>query len=47
MPFKSKSQARAMFAGLFGKKMQKAAPEWAAATKSIKKLPNHVKSKKR
>jgi len=44
MPFKSKAQAKFMFA-----KHPEIAKEFAAATPSIKKLPNHVKkrSKKR
>jgi hypothetical protein len=42
MPFKSKAQARFMFA-----KKPELAQEFADATPSIKKLPNHVKPKKR
>jgi hypothetical protein len=41
MPFKSKAQARFMFA-----KHPKIAAEWEDKTKSIKKLPNKVKKKK-
>lgn len=41
MPFKSKAQARFMFA-----KKPELAKEFASKTKSIKKLPNHVKKKK-
>lgn len=40
MPFKSKAQARFMFA-----KKPAMAKEFASATKSIKKLPEHVKTK--
>jgi len=42
MPFKSKSQAKYMFA-----KHPKIAKEFAKKTKSIKALPNKVKSKKK
>jgi hypothetical protein len=38
MPFKSKQQAKFMFA-----KKPAMAKEWAAATPDIKKLPNKVK----
>ncbi len=38
MPFKSKAQAKFMFA-----KKPKLAKEFASATKSIKALPEHVK----
>lgn len=41
MPFKSKAQAKYMFA-----KHPKIAKEFASATPSIKKLPEHVKKKK-
>lgn len=41
MPFKSKAQARFMFA-----KKPKLAKEFADETKSIKKLPNKVKKTK-
>ena len=40
MPFKSKAQAKYMFA-----KKPELAKEFAAATPSIKKLPEHVKKK--
>jgi hypothetical protein len=40
MPFKSKAQARFLFA-----KKPKIAKEFAEKTKSIKKLPNKVKKK--
>lgn len=40
MPFKSKAQARFMFA-----KKPEMAKEWAAATPSIKALPNKVSSR--
>jgi hypothetical protein len=42
MPFKSKAQARYMFA-----KHPKIAKEFASKTKSIKALPNKVKAKKK
>jgi hypothetical protein len=42
MPFKSKAQAKFMFA-----KKPKLAKEFADATPSIKKLPEHVKKKKK
>ncbi len=42
MPFKSKAQARWMFA-----KKPEMAKEFAAATDSIKRLPQHVKKKKK
>jgi hypothetical protein len=41
MPFKSKSQARFMFS-----QHPEMAKEWAAATPSIKKLPDKVKKPK-
>lgn len=41
MPFKSKAQARYLFA-----KEPEVAAEFAAKTKSIKKLPEHVKKPK-
>jgi len=41
MPFKSKAQARWMFA-----KKPKMAEEWVEKTKSIKALPEHKKEKK-
>ncbi len=42
MPFQSKAQERAAFAGGLGKKMQDAAPEWAAQTNQ-QTLPITVK----
>jgi hypothetical protein len=42
MPFKSKAQARMMFA-----KDKKMAKRWAAETPSIKALPEKVKKKKK
>lgn len=33
---------RAAFAGYLGKTMKKKAPQWAAETPNIKKLPKHV-----
>jgi hypothetical protein len=41
MPFKSKAQAKYMFA-----KHPKIAAEFASKTKSIKALPNRIKKKK-
>jgi hypothetical protein len=41
MPFKSKKQAKWMFAN-----KPKMAKEWASKTKSFKKLPNKVRVKK-
>jgi hypothetical protein len=41
MPFKSKAQAREMFAN-----QPKIAKKWAKITPSIKSLPEHVKKKK-
>lgn len=41
MPFKSKAQAKYMYA-----KHPEIAKEFASKTKSIKKLPEHVKAKK-
>lgn len=43
MPFKSKAQMRSAFAGFLGQTMKKKAPQWAKETKSIKRLPEHVK----
>lgn len=42
MPFKSKAQMRLMYA-----KNPELAKEFAAHTKNIKKLPEHVKPKKK
>jgi hypothetical protein len=42
MPFKSKAQARFMFA-----KHPKIAKRWAKQTKSIKALPNKKRSRKK
>lgn len=42
MPFKSKAQARYLFA-----KEPEVAKEFASKTKSIKALPEHVKKKKK
>lgn len=42
MPFKSKAQAKYMFA-----KKPELAKEFADATPSIKKLPEHVKPKRK
>lgn len=43
MPFKSKAQMRAAFAGALGKEMQRKAPDWAKETPNPKQLPQHVK----
>lgn len=44
MPFKSKAQAKKMFAMEKRGELKKGvAEEFAASTKSIKSLPNHVK----
>jgi len=42
MPFKSKAQAKYLFAN-----EPEVAKEFASKTKSIKKLPEHVKPKKK
>ena len=44
MPFKSKAQQGAAFGGFLGKEMQQKAPEWAAETPNIKKLPKKAPS---
>lgn len=41
MPFKSKAQARFMFAN-----HPRIAKRWAKETHNMKRLPNHVKKKK-
>jgi hypothetical protein len=47
MPFKSKAQAKKMFAMESRGELKKGvAEEFAHATKNIKKLPEHVKKKK-
>jgi hypothetical protein len=48
MPFKSKAQARKMFVMEGRGELKKGtAEEFAHATKNIKKLPEHVKPKKK
>lgn len=47
MPFKSKAQERAAFAGYLGPEMKKKAKKWAKETPNQKKLPQRVKSKKK
>jgi hypothetical protein len=42
MPFKSKQQAKFMFA-----RHPKMAKKWASKTKSIKKLPKYAKKRKK
>lgn len=46
MPFKSKAQMRAAFAGGLGPEMKAKAPEFAAATPNQKALPEKVGKKK-
>jgi len=46
MPFASLAQSRLFFSGGAGKKMQKAAPEWASKT-DYKHLPKRVKKIKK
>lgn len=43
MPFQSKAQMRAAFAGALGPEMQGKAREWAHETPDLKRLPEHVK----
>lgn len=48
MPFKSKSQMRKFFSMESRGELKKGtAEEWAHKTKSVKKLPNKVKRKKK
>jgi|HubBroStandDraft_2_1064218.scaffolds.fasta_scaffold154641_4 hypothetical protein len=42
MPFKSSAQQRAAFSGALGPEMKKKAPQWAAETPNMSKLPAHV-----
>lgn len=44
MPFQSKAQMRAAFAGYLGEEMKDKAKQWAAETPSIKKLPERKKT---
>jgi len=46
MPFKSKAQMKAAFAGGLGLEMKGKAREWAALTPNPSQLPNHVDKKK-
>lgn len=46
MPFQSKAQMRAAFAGYLGEEMQSKAEQWAHETPNIKKLPEHKSKKK-
>lgn len=42
MPFKSKSQMKAAFAGALGPEMKSKAKEWADKTPNLKRLPEHA-----
>lgn len=44
MPFKSRAQEKAAFAGYLGSEMKSKAKEWASVTDQ-KSLPEHVKHK--
>ncbi len=46
MPFKSKSQMAAAFAGGLGPKMKKKAKLWAEHTPNIEDLPEHADTEK-
>lgn len=46
MPFVSKSQWKAAFAGYLGPKMKSLAREWAHETPSYKALPNESKKER-
>lgn len=46
MPFQSKAQMQAAFAGGLGPEMQAKAEEFARATPNLKALPEHVGKKK-
>jgi hypothetical protein len=46
-PFASRAQMAAAFAGRLGPEMQKRAKQWAAETPNIKKLPYHVKKRRK
>lgn len=45
MPFSSKAQMRASFAGALGPEIKRKAKMWAKETPDIKGLPEHVKLK--
>jgi len=47
MPFKSLAQMRGVFSGKLGPEMKAHAKEWAASTKNIDDLPEHVIPKKK
>ena len=46
MPFKSRQQMKAMYAGSLGEILRKKAPEWASKT-DIQSLPERAPKKKR
>jgi hypothetical protein len=46
MPFKSKAQMKAAFAGALGPTMQAKAAQWAKETPAPKKLPARVGKKR-
>jgi len=47
MPFRSKAQMRAAFAGYLGREMKAKARQWAKETPNIKALPERVKKRKK
>ena len=47
MPFKSKAQMRAAFAGTLGEAMKKNAKHWADETGDLSKLPEYASKKKK
>ena len=47
MPFKSKAQLRAAFAGTLGQAMKKNAKHWADETGDLSKLPEYASKKKK
>jgi hypothetical protein len=47
MPFKSKAQMRAAFAGTLGEAMRKNAKHWADETGDLSKLPEYASKKKK
>jgi hypothetical protein len=46
MPFQSKRQMRAAYAGSLGEMMKRKAPEWSSKT-DMKRLPERAPKKKR
>lgn len=46
MPFKSKAQMKAAFAGALGEEMQGKAKQWAHETPNAKELSEHASNKK-